>query len=106
MGIYYIEAMGTGRGEGALDLSKDKFENSFHILNPALISEEDKSNILAHFEKLELRKVLPIFEELGQEDRNRFDNAVLDAFNLIGYKEKIVKSLITLYKIRNAVRVS
>ena len=101
--LFYIEAMGTGRGEGALDLSKDKIEADLRIINPALITEENREIILKLFEKLETREILPIRQELEQEDRINFDNAVLDAIGCLSYKEQIKDALLTLYGIRVAV---
>ncbi|MFA6325263.1 MAG: N-6 DNA methylase [Candidatus Paceibacterota bacterium] len=101
--LFYIEAMGTGRGEGALDLSKDKFENDLRIINPNLINDQDREKILTLFQKIETRKILPIQEELEQKDRKEFDGAVLAAIGCVSYGEKIKESLLSLYKIRTAV---
>lgn len=101
--LFYIEAMGTGRGEGALDLSKDKIENDLRIIDPSLVSKEDREKILNLFEKLETRNILPIKQELEQSDRNSFDDAVLSAIGCLEYKDRIKKALLTLYKIRVAV---
>ena len=101
--LFYIEAMGTGRGEGALDLSKDKIENDLRIINPSLITEKDREKILSLFAKLETRRILPIRDELEQADRNAFDDAVLSAVGCLEYKERIKSALLTLYEIRVAV---
>ena len=42
--MFYIEVTGFGRGAGALDLNKDKFEESF-MLNPNLLSNKQKEEI-------------------------------------------------------------
>ena len=101
--LFYIEAMGTGRGEGALDLSKDKIEADLRIINPSLITKENRDKILKLFKKLETRGILPIKQELEQEDRINFDNAVLEAIGCLQFKEQIKNSLLTLYKIRVTV---
>ena len=101
--LFYIEAMGIGRGEGALDLSKDKIENDLRIINPSLISGADREKILELFEKLETRKILSIKDELEQADRIAFDNAVLNAVNCLEYKDRIKEALLALYEIRIAV---
>jgi len=103
VGLFYIEAMGTGRGEGALDLSKDKIENGLYIINPSLVSKENREKILSLFAKLETRKIMPIQEELEQEDRKNFDNAVLNAIGCLSHRERIKNALLALYKIRVAV---
>ena len=103
IGLYYIEAMGTGRGEGALDLSKNKIENGLKIINPTLISIPDRAKILSLFEALESRDILPIKDELEKEDRALFDKAVLEAVGYLEYKDKIKNSLLVLYNIRSSV---
>jgi hypothetical protein len=101
--LFYLEAMGTGRGEGALDLSKDKIENDLRIVSPSLISKKDREKIISLFEKLKIRKILPIQDELEQEDRIKFDEAVLSAIGCVQFKERIRTALLTLYKIRTTV---
>ncbi len=103
VGLFYIEAMGTGRGEGALDLSKDKIENDLRIINPDLISDTNKTKILKLFEKLETREIQSITEELNREDRIEFDNAVLNALGCLEYRDQIKQSLLNLYKIRTTI---
>lgn len=102
--LFYIEAMGTGRGEGALDLSKNKIENDLKIINPQLIGNENKTKILRLFEILEERDIGTIEEELEKEDRINFDNAVLEAIGCLHLREQIKNSLLNLYKIRIAVK--
>ncbi|WP_066057281.1 N-6 DNA methylase [Robertmurraya korlensis] len=104
IGLFYIEAIGFGRGLGALDLSATNIKNSLFMLNPALINEEQTRNILTKFNILKQRDVLPIAQELEQQDRNEFDDAVLEAFGISEYKEQIKQSLIQLYNIRLSAR--
>ena len=104
IGLFYIEAMGIGRGEGVLDLNKDKIENDLHIINPSLIGKKNRDKILSLFAKLETREIFSIEKELEQEDRKKFDNAVLDAIGFLLHKEDIKNALLTLYKIRLAVK--
>jgi hypothetical protein len=103
IGLFYIEAMGTGRGGGVLDLSKDKIEDDLMIINPQLITNENRAKILTLFEKLEKRQVLSIKEELEQEDRMAFDKVVLDAIGCLAYMEQIKNALLNLYELRIAV---
>lgn len=100
IGLFYIEAMGIGRGDDALDLSSNKFENDLRIINPILISSEDRSIILSLFASLEERKILKIEEELERADRNAFDDAVLNAIGCTEYKDRIKDALLMLYRIR------
>lgn len=103
LGIFYIEAIGFGRGLGVLDLNKNKVEERFRILNPELISQVNKTQIIDLYKKLESRDVKPIKEELEQADRVDFDKAVLKAFGLEGYYDKIKMSLLQLFNIRKSV---
>ncbi|MDU1349261.1 N-6 DNA methylase [uncultured Clostridium sp.] len=103
LGVFYIEAIGFGRGLGVLDLNKTKVEERFRILNPELISEENKEQIIDLYKKLESRGVKPIKEELEQVDRINFDKAVLKAFGLEEYYNKIKTSLLQLFNIRKSV---
>ncbi|SHJ86883.1 Type I restriction-modification system, DNA methylase subunit [Hathewaya proteolytica DSM 3090] len=103
LGIFYIEAIGFGRGLGVLDINKSKVEERFRMLNPQLISEDDKENIKDLYNKLEARGVKPIMDELSQNDRINFDKAVLRAFGLEEYYDRIKISLLQLFKIRKSV---
>lgn len=103
LGIFYIEAIGFGRGLGVLDLNKNKVEERFKMLDPNLISNENKLEIVELYKKLEARNVKSIIEELEEKDRIAFDKAVLNAFGLEEYYEKIKHSLLELFKIRKAV---
>ena len=101
---FYIEAMGFGRGEGALDLNKDYFEENFHVFNPYQINEKEKEEILKAFRPIVGREVLPILEEINADDRIRFDSIVFESFGLQDYYPLVKKSLTDLYSIRTAVK--
>lgn len=95
IGIFFIEASGFGRGDGVLDLSKDKLEKSF-MLNPDILSDESKNNILKAFSVLKKRKILPIEQELKMPDRIKFDNEVLKAYNICGLYGRIKQSFLEM----------
>jgi len=103
LGIFYIEAIGFGRGLGVLDLNKNKVEKRFMMLNPELISNEDKEEILKLYSELEARDVKKLLEEFEEKDRYEFDYTVLKAFGLESNYDKIKKSLTELFSIRKAV---
>lgn len=104
LGIFFIESIGFGRGLGALDLSSTRMKNNLKMLNPDLLSDEQKTEIKEMFKTLKSRNILPILEELESEDRKEFDNVVLNAFNIKEYENQIEESLRTLYEIRVNVR--
>lgn len=103
LGIFYIEAIGFGRGLGVLDLNKNKVKEHFRMLNPELITEENKVKIIELYKKLEARDVKPIVKELEEIDRIKFDKVVLKAFGLEEYYDNIKNSLLQLFNIRKSV---
>lgn len=103
VGMFYIEATGFGRGAGALDLSKDKFADSF-MLNPNLLSEQQKKEIINAFAPLLKRKILPVEQELEQKDRKEFDTTVLKAYGMESIYNEIKESLLSMMKVRLGAR--
>ena len=99
IGMFYIEATGFGRGAGALDLSKDKFADSY-MLNPNLLSDKQKQEILTAFSPLLKRKILPVEQELEQEDRQNFDTIVLKAYDMESLYNEIKDCLLSMMKVR------
>ena len=103
LGLLMIEAIGFGRGQGALDLNKDRVEDSLHVLDPTVIDRSARDGIVAAFRPLIDREILEVADELEQEDRITFDNVVLDAFGIGVGSETIYGALLALTEIRNAV---
>lgn len=99
-----IESFGFGRGLGALDLRATKFERDFKILNPNILTDEQKEEIITAFSPLMQRNRLPLLEELESEDRIAFENRLMDIYGISEYYEPIKNSLQELYKIRFAVK--
>lgn len=98
--MFIIEGLGFGRGLGALDLNKDRIEDYMHILDPSKLNQEGIENIKAKFAPLLTREILNIADELEQTDRQEFDDAVIEAFNLNITREYIYNSLLSLVEIR------
>ncbi len=103
IGVFYIEALGFGRGLGVLDLNTSKMRENLFMLNPALVSVASREAILTDFDPLLKRPVAPILEELTREERRRFDETVLASFGLQNEYDHIVGAFMTLYNIRKAV---
>ncbi|MDU5082834.1 N-6 DNA methylase [uncultured Tissierella sp.] len=103
--MFFIESIGFGRGEGVLDLSKKRFEK-FMMLNPDILTEKDKEIIKEKFKPLLSRDILPTRDELEMEDRIAFDIAVLDAYGLTEYYDKIKNSLINMQYTRLSVSIN
>lgn len=99
IGMFYIEAIGFGRGEGVLDISKDNLGKGY-MLNPEKISDENRTEIINAFEKLKIRNIKPLREELEEKDRIYFEHIVLNAFEIDNYYDKIKNTIINMQKNR------
>jgi hypothetical protein len=106
LGLFYIEALGFGRGLGALDLSSTKLEKRLFMLNPRLLSPQQTVKIITAFSPLLKRDVYPIMEELTRTDRITFDKVVFECFGIQSYQDKIYDALKQLYNIRKSVDIS
>ncbi len=104
IGLFLIEAIGFGRGLGALDLNATKLSNQLHILQPNLLSIQNKENILAAFAPLLNRNVLDITDEIQRPDRKEFDRIVLESFGAGSLQNDIYNSLMKLFHIRQTAR--
>ncbi|PSQ77842.1 MAG: hypothetical protein BRD37_04160 [Bacteroidetes bacterium QH_8_67_23] len=103
VGLFLVEALGFGRGLGALDLSTTRAKRQLHILNPRRLNDEQEKYILKAFRPLLDRPVETVPEELARDDRRAFDRTVLEAFDLLDLYEPIRTALRELYDIRMAV---
>ena len=104
LSIFYLEAMGFGRGLGVLDLNSAKIKKQMFMLNPNILSKRLEGTIKSKFAVLLRRPILPIDEELKRQDRIEFDKAVLKAYELERYRDKIIKAFQSIYCIRKAVK--
>lgn len=104
LGMLLMESSGFGRGLGALDLSATKLKTGLHMLNPLLLSKEQKNKILKAFAPILERDVKTVEIELAQQDRYDFDKKVLEAYGCEELLDNIRESLKELYQIRQAVR--
>ncbi|WP_106795128.1 N-6 DNA methylase [Aquimarina sp. Aq78] len=102
--LFLIESFGFGRGLGALDLRATKFERDFKILNPNILTDEQKLQIVELFRPMMQRNRLPLELELESADRIAFENALMEIYGISEYYEPIKNSLKQLYRIRFAVK--
>ncbi len=100
--LFITEGMGFGRGLGVLDISASQVARFMHILDPAQISPQDAEAIKKAFQPLLQRNVLQIADELEQDDRCNFDDAVLKAFRLSVPRSRIYENLLSLVSIRQS----
>lgn len=103
LGMFYIEAVGFGRGLGALDISSTTIRNAL-MLNPSLLTTEQKRMILDKFEPLLQREVFSTDRELLTADRTEFDRTVMSVFGIEDYYEKVKASLLSMQQMRLNVR--
>lgn len=105
IGMFYIEAIGFGRGLGALDINKETLSKAL-MLNPNRISSNNRQLILEKFASLKSRAILPTNEELLKEDRLSFEHEVLHSFGMDNYFVQIRNSLLSMQQSRlNARRL-
>lgn len=104
IGMFLIEAIGFGRGLGALDLNPTKMSAHMHMLNPSAVSAQHRAQILSAFNPILARDVLNLPVELQSQDRIDFDKAVLQAYGLAHLQIQIYASLRQLFHIRQTAR--
>ena len=100
IGMFIIEGLGFGRGLGALDLNKNRIERFMHMLDPEVLDQSGKENIVDAFQSLLERDILGVADELEQEDRQRFDEVVMNAFGLAVSQSQVYDTLLELMGIR------
>jgi hypothetical protein len=87
-----LEMRGTSRNLGALDLNAN-YLKQLCILNPNLLSEQQKAYILTAFQPLKHREIESIFTEVQKQDRINFDKTILRSF---GMDENLLDSIYSL----------
>ena len=103
LSLFYIEAVGFGRGLGVLDINKDSISKCY-MLNPALLTKEQSSAIMEKFSALSVRGIVDINQDLSDPIRQEFDRTVLNAFGIGNYHDRIIDSLKAMRRIRKAVK--
>lgn len=104
VGMFLIEAIGFGRGLGALDLNATKLSDGLCMLDPDAISVPQRDRILEAFVPLLGRDVLDLTHELLSADRITFDKTVLQAYGIENMQNQIYDSLRQLFHIRQTAR--
>jgi hypothetical protein len=103
LSLYYLEAIGFGRGMGALDINAENIEDRLRIFNPDLIKDVDKKAIKRSFENIRIREIKTISEELASEDRQQFEEIVFKALDISQFKDEVINSLLDLHNLRRSV---
>ena len=102
----FIEGMFFGKGLGALDLNKNRFEKYMHILDFTTLDKDNRNKIITSFEPLKSRRVMDIFDELESEDRINFDQTIIDVFRIPVSLDKIYEDLVTLVNLRQTAKIT
>ena len=103
LSLFYIEAVGFGRGLGVLDINKESISKCY-MLNPDLLSDEQIKNILKKFTLLKKRGIVDMDSDLSDPIRTDFDFTILEAYNISQYHTTIIDSLKRMRKIRKAAK--
>ncbi len=100
-----LEALGFGRGLGALDINSTKISKGFYIPRKEMFTSKQKEDLINSFKKLTARSILDIDKELIQTDRRKLDKVV---FNALKFNQKDIDGLydgfLRMYQIRRAVK--
>ena len=104
IGMFIIEALGFGRALGALDLNKDRIETFMHILDPSALDPKLVEQIKTAFAPLLERKLFNLADEIERQDRQYFDDAIIEVFDLKVSREAVYESLRELVSIRLSVK--
>ncbi len=101
-GAFYQEALGFGRGLGALDLNASKLARQMRMLDPARISPDGRKRILAAFARIRRRDIQAFDTEIERADRLAFEGAVLEQFGVLAQLHQMIASVRKLHRIRAA----
>lgn len=74
-----LELRGTSRNLGALDLNAN-YLKQLRILNPDLLSEKSKEEIITAFQDLKNRDIEDFTEEIKLQDRKNLDETIFKAY--------------------------
>jgi len=90
-------------GDGVLDLSSTRVAEYMHILDFKILTNEQAQQIKDAFFPMTQRNLMNIADELDSQDRQHFDETVINVFGLDVTREQVYDSLLKLVEIRNTV---
>ena len=103
LSLFYIEAVGFGRGLGVLDINKDSISRCY-MLDPALLNKDQVEDIIKKFKPLVARGVVDFNQDFNDSIRREFDMAVLEAYGIGDYLDIIIDSIKSMRCVRKAVK--
>lgn len=98
-----VEGNGFGRGLGVLDLSATNLCDYLHMLDPSVLTDEQRNRLVELYEPILARDVEDIADELERDDRCAFDAAILEVFEIETPLQVICDALLALVEIRQTV---
>ena len=102
--MYFIEALGFGRGLGVLDINATKIKNGLYIPDMSLISCDASKKIISAFSDMKRRPIKSVLEEIEESDRHKLDNEIANGIGLpLSVVDVVYIGLQTLYRIRKSV---
>ncbi|WP_294157730.1 N-6 DNA methylase [uncultured Selenomonas sp.] len=102
LSAFFLEAIGFGRGQGVLDINKKKVA-SCPMLNPALLTHEQRDAIVRAFQPLLQREIWTTKAELQSKDRLQFEHTLFSAYGVEELFAPMVQSLVQMQAVRHAV---
>lgn len=101
----FIELGGrVNLGDGALDTTVEESKNHILIPDPKLIRNTYKKKIQSAFDRLAIREIKPIREELKKSDRRELDKIILESLGI--YSEENIKAIYEAIKMLVNERLS
>lgn len=102
LSMFLMEALGFGRGLGALDINATNLRDRFKILNPSIPAAAQRDEIVEAFKPLLARDIEVVEDELQMPDRLGFDELVARIFGFATQLPPIRCALLDIHRIRNA----
>ena len=103
IGMFIIEALGFGRALGVLDLNRTVLKNSCIYWTPVLWTRSSLNKSSLHSPRFWRGNYL-ISPMKSRTDRQYFDDAIIEAFDLKVPREAVYESLRELVSIRMSVK--
>jgi hypothetical protein len=104
IGMFLLEGAGFGRGLGALDLNAGKLSRKLRVLDPKLLNNQSKNEILSAFKPVASREPLNLEDELKLADRRKFDEVIVKEYGLSITVDEVYSSILGLFNIRQTAR--
>lgn len=102
LSAFFLEAIGFGRGQGVLDINKEKVA-SCPMLNPALLTYVQRDAVVRAFQPLLQREIRTTQAELQSKDRLQFEHTLFAVYGVEELFASMVHSLEQMQAVRHSV---